>query len=225
MATSCTHKWANPAGFRMMVLYSIFLAAVVWPVIFSACPFAHVTRAMSYLFNSNNQWLRSWKSMFSLSTVFVPCERELLGCDQPVATLHLSPEKAAAATLSSSTPTFTSFIVLLIRPQLHAHAEARLRALGPWALSLDKEFTLACNSCIWVNNCLTERGLLCCIMVNSSIFTCCALSLSSHEWFRNSAISWQYIVLLSWKSSFLLSNSPHKVILCLRALSARTFAW
>ena len=61
-------------------------------------------------------------------------------------------------------------------------------------------------------------------MDNSSSFACRAWSLSSQQRLRNSSISWQSFVRLSWKSLFLNFNSPHKLILSLRALS-HIFAW
>ena len=61
-------------------------------------------------------------------------------------------------------------------------------------------------------------------MDNSSNFACRARSLSSQQRLRNSSISWQSFVRLSWKSLFLISNSPHKLILSLWALS-QIFAW
>ena len=80
-------------------------------------------------------------------------------------------------------------------------------------------------SWIWVKSWLTVSRSLSCCRDHSSNLACRAPSLSSQQRLLNSSISWQSCVRLSWKSSFLISNSPHKFILSLCALSALLFAW
>ena len=91
-------------------------------------------------------------------------------------------------------------------------------------LRIVKAFTLFLNSWIRVSSRLTGVGPLPCCKDNSSILNCLALYVSSQQILRNSSISWQVLVRLSWFSLLLISNSPHKLIFSLWAWSAHWFA-
>ena len=93
------------------------------------------------------------------------------------------------------------------------------------SLSSDKEFTFFCTSRVWAINWLTVAGFLYWCTDNSCILACLARSVSSQQILLNSSISWQSLAWSSWKSLFLNSDSPYKLILSLWAWSAHRLAW